>query len=243
MMIPKFDSALDRISIFRGLEEAERATIARRCNWRRLDPREQVIGHMDATTDVFFVVQGHLRCVNFSPLGRQVSFVDVGPGDIIGDFAAIDGQPRSTNVVALDDAFIGSMSAGVLWNVLESHPLVAKALLKRLVGIIRQLNERIFELSTLSVSNRIHAELLALARASGIRDNSATISPTITHAEIASRVGANRETVTREINALTKSGVIRKDKRTLIVADVAWLQQAVAIELGELTLADNNAAI
>jgi len=242
-MIPKFDSALDQISIFRDLKDDERAAIARRCNWRRLDPREQVIGHMEATTDVFFVVQGHLRAINFSPLGKQVSFVDVGPGEIIGDFAAIDGQPRSTNVVALDDAFIGSMSAAVLWSVIETHPAVAAALLKRLTGIIRLLNERIFELSTLSVGNRIHAELLALAHASGIRDNSATISPTLTHAEIASRVGSNRETVTREINALTKSGIIQKDKRTLIVADVAWLQDSVAIELGELSFSAKIDAI
>jgi len=236
-MIPKFDSALDQISIFRELTYSERAAIARRCNWRRLDAREQVIGHMDATTDVFFVVQGHLRCVNFSPLGKQVSFMDIGPGEIIGEFAAIDGQPRSTNVVALDDAFIGSMPAATLWRVIDAHPTVAAALLKRLTGIIRLLNERIFELSTLSVGNRIHAELLALAHASGIRDNSATISPPLTHAEIASRIGTNRETVTREINALSRSGIIRKEKRTLIVEDVSWLEQSVAIELGELTFA------
>ena len=242
-MTPKFDSALDQISIFRGLDEAARAAISRRCNWRRVDPREQIIGHMEATTDVFFVVQGHLRSINFSPLGKQVSFVDVGPGDIIGDFAAIDGQARTTNVVVLDDAFIGSMSADALWGVIETHPAVAAALLKRLTGVIRLLNERIFELSTLSVGNRIHAELLALARASGINDNSATISPTLTHAEIASRIGTNRETVTREINALTKSGIIKKDKRTLIVQNVAWLQDSVAIELGELAFTADTETI
>lgn len=189
---------------------------------------------MEATTEVFFVVQGHLRAVHFSSLGKQVSFVDVGPGEVIGDFAAIDGEARSTNVVALDDAFIGSMSADVFWRVLEDYPSVAAALLKKLTGIIRHLNERIFELSTMSVGNRIHAELLALAREAGIEDNSATIPPGLTHAEIASRIGTNRETVTREINALTKSGVIRKDKRILIVQDVEWLQDSVAIEMGEL---------
>jgi CRP-like cAMP-binding protein len=237
-MTPNFDSALDQISIFRGLEDGQRASIARRCNWRRVAPREQIIGHHETTTDVYFVVQGHLRAINFSALGKQVSFVDVGPGDIVGDFSAIDGQARSTDVVALDDAFIGSMVADTLWGVLDTYPVVAAALLKRLTGIVRQLNERIFELSTLSVHNRIHGELLSLARASGIKDNAATISPTLTHAEIASRIGTNRETVTREINALAKSGIIRKDKRTLTVTDVARLQEAIAIELGELTFND-----
>ena len=234
-MTPRFDSALDEISIFRSLDAADRTAIARRCHWRRLDPREQVIAHGEQTTDVFFVVQGHLRAVNFSPLGKEVYFVDVGPGGLIGDFAAIDGQARSTNVVALDDAFIGSMSAKEFWGVIEDYPAVTAVLLQNLTSIIRNLNQRIVGLSTLSVRNRIHGELLALARASGIKDNSASIFPSLTHADIASRVGTIRETVTREINALVKSGVMRKDKRTLIVEDVAWLQDSVAIELGELT--------
>ncbi len=233
-MIPKFESALDNISIFRGLNDVERAAIARRCNWRRVDPREQVIGQMETSTDVFFVVQGHLRAINFSNLGKQVSFIDVGPGEIIGEFAAIDGEARSTNVLALDDAFIGSMSAEAFWQAIEKHPCVAAELLKLLTGVIRHLNERVFVLSTMNVNSRIHAELLTLARASGIRDNSSTIVPTLTHAEIASRVGSSRETVSREINALAKSGIVKKNKRLLIIQDVAWLEKAVALELGEL---------
>lgn len=237
-MIPKFESALDHISIFQGLADAERAVIAQRCNWRRVSPREQVIGQMETSTDVFFVVQGHLRAINFSQLGKQVSFVDVGPGEIVGDFAAIDGEARSTNVLALDDAFIGSMSAESLWEAIGKHPCIAAELLKRLTGVIRQLNERVFVLSTMNVNNRIHAELLSLAHSSGINDNSSTIVPTLTHAEIASRVGSSRETVSREINALAKAGVVRKDKRTLIIQDVSWLENSVALELGEPTKAD-----
>jgi CRP/FNR family transcriptional regulator, cyclic AMP receptor protein len=240
-MIPKFESALDNISIFQGLDDAERAVIAQRCNWRRVDPREQVIGEMETSTDVFFVIQGHLRAINFSQLGKQVSFVDVGPGEIVGDFAAIDGEARSTNVLALDDAFIGSMSAGSFWEAIAKHPCIAAELLKRLTRVIRQLNERVFVLSTMNVNNRIHAELLTLARTSGITDNSSTIVPTLTHAEIASRVGSSRETVSREINTMAKAGIIRKDKRTLIIQDVSWLENSVAIELGEPTTGDSAA--
>ncbi|MFT5439013.1 MAG: CRP/FNR family cyclic AMP-dependent transcriptional regulator [Alphaproteobacteria bacterium] len=240
-MIPKFESALDHISIFQGLNDAERAVIARQCNWRRVAPREQVIGQMDTSTDVFFVVQGHLRAINFSQLGKQVSFVDVGPGTIVGEFAALDGEARSTNVLALDDAFIGSMSAESFWQAIEKHPCIAAELLKRLTGVIRQLNERVFVLSTMNVNNRIHAELLSLAHASGISDNSSTIVPTLTHAEIASRVGSSRETVSREINALAKAGVVRKDKRILIIQDVSWLENSVALELGEPTTGDSAA--
>lgn len=228
-----FDSALDNIAIFRDIDVKDRAAIARSCNWRRLDADEQVVGHLDPTTDVFFVVQGNLRAVNHSPLGKEVSFRDIGPGEMFGEFAAIDGLTRSTNVYALNDAFVGWLPASRFWEVLEKHPAVVAVVLKRLTGIIRRLNDRIFEFSTLAVNNRIHAELLRLALGAGVRDNVARIAPAPTHAEIASRVSTNRESVTREINALAKSGIVERKSRQLVIRDVSWLHDAVALMLGE----------
>ncbi len=238
-MPPDFKSALDNIRIFSGLSEKDRSDIAMRCNWRRVEPREQIIGQLDTTTDVFFVIQGHLRAINFSQLGKQVSFVDVGPGEIFGEFAAIDGEARSTNVLALDDAFIGSMSAEMFWQVIDRNPCVAAELLKRFTRVVRHLNDRVFVLSTMNVNHRIQAELLSLARASGIENNRSVLTPGLTHSEIASRVGSSRETVSREINALTKSGVLSKNKRTLTVEDVHWLETNVAAEMGEPVHSDS----
>ena len=125
------------------------------------------------------------------------------------------------------------MSAQEFWKILENHPVVLAAVVKTLTGIIRRLDERIFEFSILAVNNRIHSELLKLARASGVRDNAARIAPAPTHAEIASRISASRETVTREINALAKLGVIKMENRVLEIQNVSWLQGAVAVKLGK----------
>ena len=86
------------------------------------------------------------------------------------------------------------------------------------------------------------AELLTLARASGVKDNASTIVPTLTHADIARRIGSSRETVSREINALAKSGIVKKDKRVLTIQNVAWLAHSVAMELRELLTEDSTAS-
>jgi len=229
-----YDSALDEIALFKGLSAAERASVARRCTWQRVAPRAQLISYMDPTNDIFFVVEGRLRAINYSVLGKEVSFSEIGPGEIVGEFAPLDGGERSANVFALTEAFVGSMPAAEFWQVIEQYPKVAAALLRHLTGIIRQLNARIFEFSTLAVNNRIHAELLRLARAAGITDNVSEISPAPTHAEIASRISTHREAVTREINALAHAGVLEKRNRALVVRDIAWLQDVVAMKLGEL---------
>ena len=122
---------------------------------------------------------------------------------------------------------IGSVSAETFRSILEEYPTVSMALLTRLTNTVRALSERIFEFSTLAVKNRIHSELLRLAR-EGQRDgNVARISPAPTHADIASRISTHREAVTRELNELTKSGLISRDGRTLIISDLAELERLV----------------
>lgn len=240
-MAPAYDSALDEIAIFRNIGAADRAAIAGTCRWQRVKANEQVVGHQDATTDIFFVVQGNLRVAITSISGKAVTYHDVGPGEVFGEFAAIDGTARSADVVALNDAFIGALAANDFRRVLESHPAVAAALLKRLVGIIRELNERVFEFSTLTVNNRIHAELLRQAYACGVAGNAARIAPAPTHAEIAARVSTTREAVTRELNALARSGMLTKEKQALVINDVAKFHDALTREGGALLLGERPA--
>lgn len=235
-MTSNFESALDEISIFRDIGSEQRASVARNCRWRRVSANEQVVGHLEATSDVFFVVQGHLRVRHTSLSGKSVTYHDVGPGELFGEFASIDGATRSADVYALDDAFIGSMSANEFQLVLEAYSSVAMALLRRLVGVIRELNERVFEFSALSVNNRIHAELLRHAYSSGIEDNRANIDPSPTHAEIAARVSTTREAVTREINVLARTGVLTKQKHALIINDVSQLHEGLTREFGAIEL-------
>ena len=231
----KFDSALSEIKVFATLSETEKAAISRLCDWKRLAPQEQIISHHDPTSDVYFIVQGTVRAVNYSLDGKEVSFRDIQPGAMFGEYAAIDNMPRSATVYAVTDAFVGSLSASDFLGVLERHPTVARTVMQLLTRQIRRLTERVFEFSTLAVNNRIHAEILRLALAAGVRDNVSRIAGAPTHAQIASRVSTHREAVTREMNALARSGIVEKDGRDLVVRDFAGLQDAVALTLGEFS--------
>lgn len=226
-------TALRDIAIFREVPESELDGLARRCQWRRFARDQQILGYGDDSRDVFFVVQGRVRAINYSIAGKEVSFRDIDAGDTFGEFAAIDGQPRSANIVALDDSLLASMSANVFWDVLRDHPEVAAATLKRLTAQVRTLTERVFEFSTLAVKNRIHAELLRLARDHMENDNVAVISPAPKHADIASRLSTHREAVTRELNELAHSGLLERRERMLVITDVAELEHMVEQVLGE----------
>ena len=227
-------ATLREIGIFRDLSEEDLESVAQRCHWRRFARERQVLGYKDDSRDVFFVVEGRVRAINFALSGKEVSFRDIEAGDMFGEFAAIDGGPRSANVIALQDCLVASLSAEDFWAVLREHPEVVRATLRRLTAQVRALTERVFEFSTLAVKNRIHAELLRLARDHMSGDNKARISPAPTHADLASRLSTHREAVTRELNELAHSGLLERRDRGLEINDLRRLERMVEEVLGEL---------
>lgn len=224
---------LEGVELLSGLQPDELVALGKRCTWRRFDAKQEIIGYQDDTRDVIFVIEGRVRVVIYSVSGKEVSFRDIGAGSYFGEFSAIDGKPRSASVVALAKTLVAFMPASVYWDVLKNHPSVAAKILKQLTALLRLYSERVFEFSTLAVNNRIHAELLRLARDHANGANQAAITPAPTHAEIASRVSTSREAVTRELNNLARSGLVEQHGRELRVLDLAQLGHMVEEVLGD----------
>ena len=220
-------ATLSGIEAFRSLSTDDRETLAGRCDGRRYAANQQIISHSDSSTDVYFVASGKVRATIYSPSGKEVTFRDLEAGQTFGDLSAIDGKPRSANVVALADSLIVSMPATVFWDALQRYPEFCAITLKELTSLVRLLCERVVEFSTLGVKNRIHAELLRLAQKHMQDDNIAAISPVPTHADIASRLSTHREAVTRELNHLAQTGVIERRSGMLVISDVAKLTRMV----------------
>ena len=224
---------LSGIELFERLSRRDLEALGKRCQWWHYAVNQEIVGQQDETNDVYFIVSGEVRVTVFSLTGKEVAFRDMRAGQSFGELAAIDDKPRSANVVALADSLIASMPAKVFWDMLHNHPEVAAAVLRHLTRLVRRLSERVFEVSALAVRNRIHAELLRLARRNMRDDNTARISPAPTHADIASRVSTHREAVTREYNALTRAGLVERQSGALIIRDVAALARMVEEILGE----------
>lgn len=199
-----------------------------------LRPNQIVIGHQDTTTDVFIILEGTLRVELYSLNGREISLADLGPGELFGEFAAIDGEPRSASVTATGACTLACVSGEIFRQITLSTPETAEWLARRLVGRIRLQTERIFELNALAVRNRVHCELLRLCIDAGIADNKATIASAPTHAQLAARIGTHREAVTRELQYLTKRGIAEQNGRELHVSDVAELTEIIRAAAGDV---------
>jgi len=221
------------IAIFAGLPSQALERVHQRCSWRRYEPGEPIVDYLDASDEVFFVSTGEVCVTIYSIAGKAVSFRNLGPGDIFGEYAAIDGEPRSASVEARTSCLIASMSASAFRKLLQSEPAVAQALIKSLVENVRTLTNRVYEFSTLAVNNRIQAELLRLASLALREGKSARLDPAPTHSEIASRISTHREAVSRELNRLSRHGIIERRGHALLIKDVDRLAAMVHEVTGE----------
>ncbi len=224
---------LGGIKLFGALPLADRKVLAGRCRAHQYQAKQEILSRARQSTDVYFVVSGLVRVTTYSVSGKEVMFRDLDAGAMFGHVSAIDGGPRSADVVAVRDSFLVSLSATVFQEILRSHPDLAVAAFKELARLVRLLSERVVDMSTLGVKNRIHAELLRLALEGEKEGNTAVISPIPTHAEIASRVSTHREAVTRELNRLARVGLVERRSTELVVTDLARLQRMVEDVRGE----------
>jgi len=205
--------------------EPARSAILRRARPIRLSKGRTLVEKDSRSTNVFLLREGTAQVVLYSPAGREVWINTAGPGDLIGELAALDGEPRSTSVVALTDLSVISMPASEFLNCLKDSPAAALLLARRLAAGMRKLTEQVYELNLLNVQTRIQRELLRLAKAGERRDGVIEICPAPTHAELASRIGTHREAVTRELRTLAKDNIIKSGRRSLIILDLERLER------------------
>lgn len=225
--------SLAGIAIFSGLPPDTMVRIQQRCSWRNYEAGEPIVDYLDPSDDVYFITAGEVRVTIYSVSGKAVTFCDLGPGEIFGEYPAIDRAPRSASVEARSRCTVASMPAATFRHLLDVEPALTRALLPHLVAKIRALTTRVYEFSTLAVNNRIQAELLRLASLAPREGREARISPAPTHVEIASRVSTHREAVTRELSRLARLGVIERSGGALLVKDAARLEAMVHQATGE----------
>lgn len=224
---------LAKIPLFRSLPAEAIRQLDTQCSWRRASAGQWLIEYQDASTDVFFVVAGTVH-VMIQSAGREVLLRRINAGEFFGELAAIDGQPRSSGIVAVTDVTIARMSATVFRATAHGHSDVCDQLLALLASQIRTLANRVNEFSTLDVRTRIYAELLRLSRPEAGDAGRAVISPPPVHAEIAARVSTRREAVSRELKALERGGLIERRRGAIVLTDTGRLRQLIeeAVEEG-----------
>lgn len=222
---------LGRLRVLEGADPAALAEAARLARWVTLQPGHLAIDFGDPSSDVFLVAEGGVRVMVRTAAGQEVIFGDLGPGELFGEMAAVDGTPRSASVTALHFTRLCRLPAEAFLGLALRSPPVGLRLLRTLVGRLRLQDERLLELATLPVRLRLGAELLRLSRPRGEAAVERVVTPPPPQHVLAARIGARREAVSRELGALAREGLVEVGPRAIRLPRPAALQELVAAEL------------
>jgi CRP/FNR family transcriptional regulator len=168
--------------------------------------------------DALYVVDsGKIKITRTAADGREQAIALLGPGDLLGELAIFDAQPRGATATAVNDTTLAALTGAEFDAWLDDHPRAARGLLRALAERLRQTNEHMADLVFTDVPGRTAKTLLALAERFGTPDG--RVAHDLTQEELAQLVGASRETVNKALSDFANRGWIRLDGKAVVLLD------------------------
>ncbi len=218
---------LKRVSLFKDLSGEVLAGLAPHLR-RRAFRKGTMIFHKDQVGDALYIVEsGRVRIFLPAEGGEELSVDLLGPGDVFGEMALLDGRPRSASVDTLEDTVTYTLSRDEFQRHLVTAPQLASGLIELLSTRLRHLMQYTETLAFLDVHARIARTLLDLAERYGVKANGIEIDFELTQAELARMVGATRERVNRALASFRTQGLVELRGKKIVILDAKRLSQRI----------------
>jgi CRP/FNR family transcriptional regulator, cyclic AMP receptor protein len=211
---------LRHVRVFAGLSEEDLEAIAEVSVSRRYQAGEVVFREGDGGDTCYIVRSGLARAVRQHSDGRSITLSHFGPGDIFGELAMFDEEPRSATVDVIDALEAVAIPGRDMQRLMREYPEIAVKLNTALAQRLRATNERLARQSFQTVQSRVAAvlaQMVATARSGNEGESDVVIA--LTQADLAKLAGSSRESASRFLASLERSGVITQGRGRLTVHD------------------------
>jgi CRP/FNR family cyclic AMP-dependent transcriptional regulator len=205
---------LKDVAIFQGLTDDDLGYLTERAATRTYPKGAIIVNEGDEGASLFLIQSGSVKAYLSDDKGKEVILSTQGPGEYFGELALFDEAPRSASVAALEPCKAMIVSKTQLRAAIMERPQIAMALLLGLARRVRDLTENVRTLALLDVFGRLVKTLYSLAEE---KDGSLVIDQKLTQQDLASRIGASREMVSRIMNDLTQGGYISTEGKRITI--------------------------
>ena len=196
-----------------GLEESELRALSVHATAQTFLKNAVIVNESDRSDSIFIIVSGRVKVFLHGKDGREVVLNVHGPGEYFGEMI-LDEGPRSASVVTLETSKFLVIRKADFRRFLSEHPEFAMRLINRLMLRVRALTENVGSLALLDVYGRVARLLLELAVE---KDCRLVVAERLTQKDIADRVGASREMVSRIFKDLAAGGYIEVEDRRITI--------------------------
>lgn len=208
---------LKRSFIFSGLSEEELDELAGLAARRSFAPGEFVFWEGDAPDSFYIVIEGRVKVLKHSSLGKEFIIAFFGPGEIFGEVAVFQDRPYPASAQAAADTKVLRIRREDFLSFVSQRPQVVLRIVSVLGERLRDAQGRLKDLAGERVEQRLARTLLMLSAKLG-----ATLP--FTRQEIADMAGTTTETAIRFISRLKDGGIIRSERGRITILDKTKLR-------------------
>jgi CRP/FNR family transcriptional regulator, cyclic AMP receptor protein len=210
---------LARVPLFSELSRGELERISRVAIPRSYPSGVRVFHEGDHSDACYLIRSGDLRVTREHSDGRAIALATLGPGDIFGELAMLDGEARSASVETLTDSELLALPAADVRRLLADHPEISVKLIAALTRRLRETNERVARQSFQTVPSRVAGVLNQLIAEETTSESHQGVTVRMTQADLAQLAGTSRESVSRFLATLERAGVVQVGRGRVTVLE------------------------
>jgi len=226
--VAKHIAFLKKVPLFGSLSENDLRLLAGDFRPRVYEKDAIIFRQGDTSCELFVIVEGKVRVFRLSPAGNETSISVFSTCDIIGEFSAIDCQPRSATAKAQERCTLLEMSGDQLIKRMREMPDLAVSLAQLLARKARWTTEYAETIAQYDAAGRLLHILLVYNEQFGEELEAGKryeVDLALNQADLASLVGARREWVNRILQTWHRQGLIEYKAGKIIILDLPRVVQ------------------
>ncbi len=218
-------SILSSIPYFSELNADDLRAVEQSAVRKTYQPEQVVLMEGERDGGLFIIESGWLKAVKLSAAGREQVLNFLGPGDVFNGVAVFTESPNPASVIALEESLVWLLSRDTMQQLLETHPALARGVIRDLAGRIQHLVGLVEDLSLRSIESRLARTLL-----DGIVNNEIPRRKWATQNEMAARLGTVPDVLNRALRKLVEEGLISVTRHQIRIIDPEGLRSKIDID-------------
>jgi|SRR5579883_1077690 CRP-like cAMP-binding protein len=216
---------LARMDLFRGLPPAALAEAMARGRIRRLARDTVIFTQGEAASRAHALIEGRVRIAQSDEGGGHLLIRFIGPGDMFGTVALFTTRRYPAEAEAVTDSVEIAWTEATLLDLLGRYPQIALNVVKIVGARLQEVQERLRELATQRVEQRLARALLRLAEQAGqTADGGTTIAFPLSRKDLAEMCGTTLHTASRILTAWEKTGLAASGRRRITLRSLSGLK-------------------
>jgi CRP-like cAMP-binding protein len=200
---------LSKVPVFSTLQSEDLEHLSSHLQPRRYAKGEVIFHQGDVGTTFYIVRKGEVTIRLSSAEGKEISLALLRRGDAFGELSLLDGEPRSTDAVAREEASLLGLQREDFQRFLGERPLVAPRMLAALSRLVRRVTQLVYDANFLDARARLARVLLDLAQTQGeAGPEGVVLTSQLTQAELANLCGLTRESTNKWLRFYEREGLV-----------------------------------